>query len=171
MCFVVTCWGKGWPLGSRLWCLLWVCHFPIGILGQVWYLIVSIPDLCNLTYIQCFVFVMKYALGSSAPSYIFHNQHKTLNNLYIYLTDYECVKTRGSIAETCSVPLNFLSSVYGYIFVKCIRFSVKLEIVHFHTIRSRERFTLHIYLSIVFFCLQWTKNQRQECYVLCQRNL
>ena len=42
--------GKGWPLGSRLWCLLWVCHFPIGILGQVWYLIVSIPDLCTLTY-------------------------------------------------------------------------------------------------------------------------
>ena len=26
----------------------WVCHFPIGILGQVWYLIVSIPDLYNL---------------------------------------------------------------------------------------------------------------------------
>ena len=28
--------------------------FPIGILGQVWYLIVSIPDLCTLTY---FVYV------------------------------------------------------------------------------------------------------------------
>ena len=42
--------GKGWPLGSRLWCLLWVCHFPIGILDQVWYLIASIPDLCTLTY-------------------------------------------------------------------------------------------------------------------------
>ena len=27
-----------------------ICHFPIGILGQVWYLIVSIPDLCTLTY-------------------------------------------------------------------------------------------------------------------------
>ena len=58
LCFVCVCLyvlrghllGKGWPLGSRLWCLLWVCHFPIGILGQVWYLIVSIPDLCNLTY-------------------------------------------------------------------------------------------------------------------------
>ena len=47
--------GKGWPLGSRLWCLLWVCHFPIGILGQVWYLIVSIPDLCNLTYFKAMV--------------------------------------------------------------------------------------------------------------------
>ena len=58
LCFVRVCLyvlrghllGKGWPLGSRLWCLLWVCHFPIGILCQVWYLIVSIPDLCNLTY-------------------------------------------------------------------------------------------------------------------------
>ena len=56
LCFVRVCLyvlcghllGKGRPLGSRLWCLLWVCHFPIGILGQVWYLIVSIPDLCNL---------------------------------------------------------------------------------------------------------------------------
>ena len=26
------------------------CYFPIGILGQVLYLIVSIPDLCTLTY-------------------------------------------------------------------------------------------------------------------------
>ena len=25
-------------------------NFPIGILGQVWYLIVLIPDLCTLTY-------------------------------------------------------------------------------------------------------------------------
>ena len=56
LCFVCVCLyvlcghllGKGWPIGFRLWCLLWVCHFPIGILGQVWYLIVSIPDLCNL---------------------------------------------------------------------------------------------------------------------------
>ena len=58
LCFVHVCLyvlcghllGKGWPLGSRLWCLLWVCHFPIGILGQVWYLIVSIHDLCTITY-------------------------------------------------------------------------------------------------------------------------
>ena len=60
LCFVRVCLyvlcghllGKGWPLGSRLWCLLWVCHFPIGILGQVWYLIGSIPDLCTITYIH-----------------------------------------------------------------------------------------------------------------------
>ena len=64
LCFVRVCLyvlcghllGKGWPLGSRLWCLMWVCHFPIGILGQVWYLIVSIPDLCNLiTFSSVFV--------------------------------------------------------------------------------------------------------------------
>ena len=46
--FICASWS---PAGKGLtsWCLL-VCHFPIGILGQVWYLIVSIPDLCNLTY-------------------------------------------------------------------------------------------------------------------------
>ena len=38
---------------------LCVCHFPIGILGRVWYLIVSIPDLCDLTY---FVFSSKSLL-------------------------------------------------------------------------------------------------------------
>ena len=32
MCFVVTCWERA------------------GILGQVWCLIVSIPDLCTFTY-------------------------------------------------------------------------------------------------------------------------
>ena len=43
--------GKGWSLGSRLLCLTVSLsrHFPIGTLGQVWYLIVSIPDLCTLT--------------------------------------------------------------------------------------------------------------------------
>ena len=79
LCFVRVCLyvlrghllGKGWPLGSRLWCLLWVCHFPIGILGQVWYLIVSIPDLCNLTYFPylCFIsfsYLDLYVLGDDA---------------------------------------------------------------------------------------------------------
>ena len=28
-------------------------HFPIGILGQVWFLIVSIPDLCPISYFDC----------------------------------------------------------------------------------------------------------------------
>ena len=31
------------------------CHFPIGILGQVWYLNVSIPDLCTLTNLKCII--------------------------------------------------------------------------------------------------------------------
>ena len=50
MCFVVTCWER-----ADLWALVCgvkreVCQFLIGILGQVWYLIVSIPGLCTLTY-------------------------------------------------------------------------------------------------------------------------
>ena len=47
--FICALWspaGKGLPS----WLLFVVCHFPIGILGQLWYLIVSIPDICTLTY-------------------------------------------------------------------------------------------------------------------------
>ena len=50
MCFVVTCWERADLLA--LVCGVY-CEFvtSIGILGQVWYLIVLIPDLCTLTYI------------------------------------------------------------------------------------------------------------------------
>ena len=34
--------------------------FPIGILGQVWYLIVSILDLCTLTYFSYFTLYQTY---------------------------------------------------------------------------------------------------------------
>ena len=44
--------GTGWPLGSCLWCLLCFVTFPCGMLGQVWYLIVSFPDLCRLSYFE-----------------------------------------------------------------------------------------------------------------------
>ena len=43
--------GKVWPLGSLV-CDIF-CAFvtiPCGVLGQVWYLIASIPDLCFRTY-------------------------------------------------------------------------------------------------------------------------
>ena len=59
--FIAALWSPG---GKRLtsWLLLvvfivFVVTFPCGILGQVWYLIVLIPDLCRLSY-----FVLKYTI-------------------------------------------------------------------------------------------------------------
>ena len=52
MCFVVTCWERSDLLALVCGVLLCVCHFPISILGRVWDLIVSIPDLCTLTYFK-----------------------------------------------------------------------------------------------------------------------
>ena len=43
MCFVATCWERAGLLAL-------FCGFPIGILGQVWYLFVLIIDICALTY-------------------------------------------------------------------------------------------------------------------------
>ena len=44
-CLVVTCRDKADLLALVCGVQLSVYHFPIGILGQMWYLIVSIPDL------------------------------------------------------------------------------------------------------------------------------
>ena len=54
--FIAALWssaGKG--LTSWLLFVMFNCvfvTFPCGILGQVWYLIVSIPDLCRLSYLE-----------------------------------------------------------------------------------------------------------------------
>ena len=64
VCLYVTCGhllGKGWPLRSRLWCLTLSLSLSHCILGQVWYLIVSIPELCTLTLKLC-TFVACYAV-------------------------------------------------------------------------------------------------------------
>ena len=49
MCLVVTCWERADLLALVYGVLLRVCHFSAGILGQVSYLFVSLPDLCTLT--------------------------------------------------------------------------------------------------------------------------
>ena len=49
MCLLVTCWERADLLTLVCGVKLWVCHFTIGILGQVWYLIGSIRDLCSVT--------------------------------------------------------------------------------------------------------------------------
>ena len=53
ICFVITCWK--WTDLLALLCVAfsWQCifvTFPYGFPGQMWYLIVSIPDLCVLLY-------------------------------------------------------------------------------------------------------------------------
>ena len=49
-CLVVTCWERAdlLALVGDDYCIL--VTFPCGILGQVWYLIVSFRDRCRLSY-------------------------------------------------------------------------------------------------------------------------
>ena len=66
MCFVVTYWERA-DLLALVCCVYceFVSHFPIGILGQVWYLIVSIPDLCTLTYLHYLSFKINLSFYSA----------------------------------------------------------------------------------------------------------
>ena len=49
-CLVVTCWERSdlLALVGAVYCIF--VTFPCGILGQVWNLIVSFPDICRLSY-------------------------------------------------------------------------------------------------------------------------
>ena len=67
MCLVVTCWERAYLLALICGVLLWVCHFPIGILGQAWYLIESIPDLYTLTYFVLFIVKSYFMIYQPAP--------------------------------------------------------------------------------------------------------
>ena len=51
-CLVETCWERAdlLALVGDVYCIF--VTFPCGILGQVWYLIVSFPDPCRLSYIR-----------------------------------------------------------------------------------------------------------------------
>ena len=54
---IAALWPPAWKgLTSWLSYVMFNCvlvTFPFGILGQVWYLIVSISDLCNFSYMDC----------------------------------------------------------------------------------------------------------------------
>ena len=51
-CLLVTCWERAdlLALAGIANCIF--VTFPCGILGQVWYLIASFPDICHLSYCQ-----------------------------------------------------------------------------------------------------------------------
>ena len=71
MCLVVTCWERADLLALVCGVQLWVCYFPNGILGQVWYLIVSIPDLFILTYFISLRQELSLFLSIISMSYVF----------------------------------------------------------------------------------------------------
>ena len=85
-CLVVTCWE-----GTDLLALVGdvYCNFvtfPYGILGQVWYLTVSFPDLCRLSYFQStplyneFIKIVAKKHQMRAKSRIYHFPPKNLIN-------------------------------------------------------------------------------------------
>ena len=52
-CLVITSWERAdlLALVGDVYCIF--VTFPYGILGQVWYLIVSFPDVWRLSYFYC----------------------------------------------------------------------------------------------------------------------
>ena len=71
--------GKGltsWPLFVRSNCDF--VTFPFGILGQVWYLIVLIPDLCRISYfVYLLGFTGQFAFASFCANILLTTDRQT----------------------------------------------------------------------------------------------
>ena len=65
-CLVITCCERADLLALVVMFSCVFVTFPCGILGQVWYLIVSIPNLCHLSYLV-------YKFKKIFHTYIFFN--------------------------------------------------------------------------------------------------
>ena len=54
-CLVITCWERAdlLALVGDVYCIFGT--FPCGIMGQMWYLIVSFSDLCRLSYLAAYL--------------------------------------------------------------------------------------------------------------------
>ena len=76
-CLVVTCWERAdlLALVGDVYCIF--VTFPCGFLGQVWYWIVSFPDLCRLSYLN------RHAQMSSEASGL--NTDLCLHHLYYFM--------------------------------------------------------------------------------------
>ena len=55
-----------------MFCFVCFVTFPYGVLGQVWYLIVSIPDLCHLLYIDLIICVVSQFCQTVDKSLVGH---------------------------------------------------------------------------------------------------
>ena len=70
----------------------------------------------GLNIIQCFLLVMKYTIGSSAPSYIFHNQHTSLNSLYTISSQYTYMHTSVCV----SVLVKYITQMSTAVSLTCL---------------------------------------------------
>ena len=66
----------------------------VGILGQVWYLIVSIPDLCNLTYFEMQRFIVTFL-----PTLLLFFGIKRLSHIFLHIFCILTIKTANSVFQ------------------------------------------------------------------------
>ena len=64
------------------------CHFPKLIVGQVWYLIVSIPDLCQLSYFEKNFYHMTSSLGVKIRHALTSANHKWFTDFQVMLLSF-----------------------------------------------------------------------------------
>ena len=88
---VVTCWEcvRSWLSCKR--CFLVYCHFPICVWGQVWHLIVLIPDSCLLQYFKlvCLYYIFLFTYKNVLVNPLF--PYKSVSNVSSHREYISCI--------------------------------------------------------------------------------
>ena len=128
-CLVVTCWERADFLAfvGDVNCIF--VTFPCGILGQVWYLIVSFPDSCCFSYFDKDKSVIYYLRGSYTWMLAYATLWLLLNSLLDFFQlkknakNLNLFRFLGSVvlksveSNIKSCHIYFFSYIYIYIYI------------------------------------------------------
>ena len=111
--FLAALWSPaGKELTSFLFCVVCFLVFPYGVLGQVWYLIVSIPDRCLLPHFviyQCNPFgvpkIHGHILGEGGPGHFHCMNFFSIRVPAVKPSSISCHNTSESLMDwPCTLP-------------------------------------------------------------------
>ena len=106
-CLVVTCWKRAYFLAlvGDVYCIF--VTFPCGILGQAWCLIVSFPDLCSLSFSECFEVIGPLLYAHDIYMYLFASLFIPVKLIVCPFKGHQVIKISKAIASnTCRTNRN-----------------------------------------------------------------
>ena len=148
---MVTCWERADLLALVCDVLLCRCHFPISIMGQWWRLIVSIPDLCPLSYFKRLTVLQGKSGRASGVFIICTHKCMCLFVLMLCVHKVSCSRTQHSDSSESRTSNPSISSVKLY--------QVSHRVCIYTQTKKKRPIFMALYLSIQLRCRNKNKNQ------------
>ena len=149
--FARVCWSPAWK--GLTYCLSFVMSnwafvtFQCGILGQVWYLIVSIPDICPLSYFECMYYtsIGLKSLKNHTFKHLWFWARKYAHFIVCLFLNLGDIKSCSSVLKWIKFEKRFLTSGPVYVAWHTIKEPIAyLTLLYTTEIATQDRHLLHL---------------------------